>query len=157
MSIITHHNAEAVAGAQAVAYAVAKLATGEANPSALLDEVVAFIGQCEVARNLARAKELLAADTPTAEALAVLGTSGYVVHTVASAFYCFLRTPRNFERTVIAAVMGGRDTDTVAAIAGAISGAHNGVGGIPKRWLEGVEDAERLADLARKIYLLQER
>ena len=157
VSIITHRNAEAVAGAQAVAYAVAKLATGKANPSALLDEVVAFIGRCEVARSLARAKELLAADTPTAEALAVLGTSGYVVHTVASAFYCFLRTPRNFERTVIAAVMGGRDTDTVAAIAGAISGAHNGVGGIPKRWLEGVEDAERLADLARKIYLLQER
>ena len=116
--------------------------------------VVDFIGPCRVADNLVRAGELLATLTPTAGALAALGTSGYVVHTVASAFYCFLKTPDDFEETVISAVMGGHDTDTTGAVAGAIAGAHQGLDGIPARWLTGVEDRDRLERLAREIYTI---
>jgi ADP-ribosylglycohydrolase len=31
-----------------------------------------------------------------------LGTSGYMVHTLASALYCFLRMPNDFEETIAA-------------------------------------------------------
>ncbi len=149
---ITHLHPEALKGGLAVAYAVAQLVTGEVALDSLLDDIVAFVGECEVTRNVARARELLAAGTPTDRALEALGTSGYVVHTVASALYCFLRTPNDFEETVIAAVMGGGDTDTTGAVAGAISGAFNGLEGIPRRWLEGVEERERIERLAGEIH-----
>jgi ADP-ribosylglycohydrolase len=40
-----------------------------------------------------------------------------------------------FEDTVLGAVNIGRDTDTIAAIAGAICGASNGIQAIPERWV----------------------
>lgn len=153
-SIITHNNAEAVAGAAAVAYAVARLVTGEADTRTLLPETAAFVGDSEVARNLEQARSLLSADTPTGDAVFVLGTSGYVVETVASALYCFLRTPDDFMTTVASAVMGGGDTDTTAAIAGAISGAYNGVLNMPRHLVERVEDSEALQELGRAIHRL---
>jgi len=154
VSVITHAHPEAVAGAQAVAYAVVQLATRRAEPSAILADTLAFIGPGEVADNLRRAGELLAVGTSTSEALARLGNTGWVVHTIASSFFCFLKTVEDFEATVVAAVMGGGDTDTIAAIAGALSGAHNSASGIPARWLEGVEDRERLTELARGLHRL---
>jgi ADP-ribosyl-[dinitrogen reductase] hydrolase len=151
---ITHRNPEALAGGLAVAYAVARLATAQTQPTALIEEMVAFIGDSEVARNLQRAQRLLDSDVPAPDALATLGTSGYVVHTVGSAFYCFVRTPGNFKQTLIEAVMAGHDTDTTGAVAGALSGAHNGLQGILQRWLDQVEDREHIEGLAREISAL---
>lgn len=153
-SVITHDNSEAVAGASAVAYSIARLVSGQVDMGALLPEVVAFVGDSQVARNLERAQSLLSADTPADQAVTVLGTSGYVVETVASALYCFLNTPADFMTTVSAAVMGGGDTDTVAAIAGAISGAYNGVSDMPEHLVGKVEDSVRLQELGREIYRL---
>lgn len=156
-AIITHNNDEAVAGSRAVNYFISRGVTssgfGSANPE-LIDDCVAFIGDCEVARNLRRAKDLLAEGMPSGTALQVLGTGGYVVETIASAVYCFLKTPQSFEQTVIAAVMGGGDTDTTAAVAGAISGAWNGTWNIPRRWVETVEASDEFRELAGKLYTL---
>ena len=153
-SIITHNNSEALAGATAVAYAIARLVSGEFDEETFLPEIAAFVGASEVARNLEQAQSLFSSRTPTDEALAVLGTSGYVVETVASALYCFLRTPGDFMTTVASAVMGGGDTDTTGAIAGAISGAYNGVPNVPQHLVEEVEDTERLQKLGQAIYRL---
>jgi ADP-ribosyl-[dinitrogen reductase] hydrolase len=151
---VTHDNREAVAGAQAVAFTVARAASGDLDPSSLISDTTDFIGPCEVAERLRMAAGFLQADMETGEALARLGTSGYVVETVASAFYSFLRTPLDFEETVCAAVEGGLDADTTGAIAGAISGSFNGVGSIPSRWREGVEAADEILALAEGIFAL---
>jgi len=153
-SIITHNNPEAVAGATAVAYVIARLVTGDLDEETLLADSADFVGESEVARNLFKAQGLLSSNTPTEEALAMLGTSGYVVETVASALYCFLRTPADFVTTVSSAVMGGGDTDTTAAVAGAISGAYNGLSNLPAHLVEQVEDSERLKQLSRAIFHL---
>jgi len=153
-SVITHNNPEAVAGATAVAYAIARLVSGEVDKEAFLPEIATFVGDSEMARNLEQAQGLLSTGTPTEEALAVLGTSGYVVETGASALYCFLRTPGNFMTTVASAVKGGGDTDTIAAIAGAISGAYNGVASMPQHLVEQVEDSMKLQELGQDIYRL---
>jgi ADP-ribosylglycohydrolase len=42
----------------------------------------------------------------------------------------------NFEDAVLGAVNIGRDTDTIAAIAGAICGAFHGIQSIPERWVK---------------------
>ncbi len=154
ISIITHDNSEAVAGATAVAYAIARLVSNGVDEEALLQAIAAFVGESHVAQHLEKAQSLLDADTPSEDALAALGTTGYVVETVASALYCFLRTPSDFLTTVSAAVRGGGDTDTIAAIAGAISGAYNGIANMPQRLVGQVEDSNSLQELGGAIYRL---
>jgi ADP-ribosylglycohydrolase len=153
-SIITHHNPEAVAGATAVAYVIARLVTGGLNETGLLVDAAEFVGASEVARNLLQAQSLLSSNTSTDVALETLGTGGYVVETVASALYCFLRSPSDFVNTVSSAVLGGGDTDTTAAVAGAISGAYNGLHLLPAQLVAQVEDSKRLQDLGRAIFRL---
>jgi ADP-ribosylglycohydrolase len=46
-----------------------------------------------------------------------------------------------FEDAVLGAVNVGRDTDTIAAIAGAICGSSQGVGVIPERWMRRISSA----------------
>ncbi len=149
--VITHRNPEAIKGGLAVAYAVARLASG-AGPEGLLEEVCEFVGPSRVAENLRKAGELLKRGIEPEQALEILGTGGYVVETVASAFYCFLRTPEDFAASVVTAVMGGYDTDTTAAVTGALSGAFNGISGMPGRWVERVEKSDYIKKLARAIY-----
>ncbi|MFA6447843.1 MAG: ADP-ribosylglycohydrolase family protein [bacterium] len=154
-AIITHNNEEAVAGSRAINFFVARGVCQndlkEASP-ALIDECVKFIGPCKVAERLALAKKLLLEGVATGAAIHTLGTGGYVVETVASAVFCFLKTPGDFETTAISAVMGGEDADTTAAVAGAISGAWNGTWGIPLRWIERVEDSAEIRSIAGKLF-----
>jgi ADP-ribosyl-[dinitrogen reductase] hydrolase len=151
-SIITHHNPEAVAGATAVAYAIARVVTGDLDGAALLADAAEFVGSSGVARNLVQAQRLLLDGTPAGVALETLGTGGYVVETVPSAMYCFLWTPRDFVTTVSSAILGGGDADTTGAVAGAISGAYNGLHHLPPDLVSQVEDSQRLQDLGRAIF-----
>jgi ADP-ribosylglycohydrolase len=151
-SIMTHKHPETISGAIAVAFMVARAATGELNTDTIIDEVMELIGPGAVANNLQTAKRLLSADVSTESALEEIGTSGWVVHTVAAAAYCFLKTPNDFERSVIAAVMGGDDADTTGAVTGGISGAYNGVEAIPERWRTKVERGPEIEDLARELW-----
>jgi ADP-ribosylglycohydrolase len=157
VAVITHDNPEAVAGGRAVAYAVAGGVRGDLDPASLIAQTIAFIGPCRVAERLEQAARFLESGMYVAEALARLGTGGYVVETVASAFFCFLRTPDDFEETAMRAVEGGMDADTTGAVAGAISGAYNGLAAIPERWRHGVEGAEEILTLAEGICALASR
>ncbi len=151
--VITHNNSEAVAGALAVAYLVAKAVRNEMHPDTAIQDTINFIGPCKVSEKLQRAGKLLNSDATPEKATETLGTSGYVVETVASAVFCFLYSPEDFYTTIVNAVEGGKDSDTTAAVAGAISGSYNGIKGIPEDWLENVENSNGLQDLANKLYL----
>lgn len=151
-AVITHDNPEAIAGSQAVAFAVSLAARGNLVPDSLIRDTVSFIGPCAVSERLQLAARFLDKGMGVEEALARLGTSGYVVETVASAFFCLMRTPEDFEETVSRAVGGGLDADTTGAIAGAISGALNGLDAIPPRWREGVEASTEILELADGIF-----
>ncbi|CCQ74949.1 ADP-ribosylglycohydrolase family protein [Magnetospira sp. QH-2] len=60
-----------------------------------------------------------------------LGIPPYVVGSVLWALYSFLRSPDDFRETLRTAVIVGGDVDTTGAMAGAISGARNGLDQIP--------------------------
>ncbi|MEW6586097.1 MAG: ADP-ribosylglycohydrolase family protein, partial [Nitrospirota bacterium] len=68
------------------------------------------------------------------------GISGFVISSVLWSLYAFLRTPGDYWQTICTAIGAGGDTDTTAAMAGAISGAHLGIDAIP------VDPAHRLTD-----------
>jgi ADP-ribosylglycohydrolase len=61
----------------------------------------------------------------------------------------------SYREGVLGGVNYGRDSDSIATMTGAISGALNGVSGIPSEWLSTVEKASR-RDFAKSSALLTE-
>lgn len=83
------------------------------------------------------------------------GVKGYINHSVAAALYCWAYSPRDFRRCIENAVRLGGDTDSVAAIAGAICGANLGVNALPSDWLDCLTEWPRnnkwMKSLARSL------
>ncbi|MGW9496164.1 ADP-ribosylglycohydrolase family protein [Streptomyces prasinus] len=96
------------------------------------------------------------------------GNNGWVVHAFQAAWSAIARTPvpelspaggsfptQHLSLALEAAVRAGTDTDTVAAIAGALLGARWGCSGIPLQWQQAVHGwpGHRQADLVRLAVL----
>jgi poly(ADP-ribose) glycohydrolase ARH3 len=85
-----------------------------------------------------------------------LGNSLPAHRSVMTAIACFTTSPNSFEDTVAKAIALGDDTDTLAAMAGALSGAHLGHSAIPDRWVERLEQGPKglayLRELAEKLH-----
>lgn len=150
-SLPTHSSREAKAGAISVAVGVA-LALKEKNPEAILNEAAEYAGREDkrLAEKIILALELR--EKKHREAMEIIGNSYLVYDTVPAALYCFAKYADNFEEAVLAAVNGGGDTDSIAGITGAMSGARNGVNAIPLRWIEPLEDREKIKRLAIRIW-----
>ena len=82
--------------------------------------------------------------------IAVEGEAGYVVHCVEIAFW-FVTHDRTLEEALIFLAQAGGDTDTNAAVAGALLGARYGEAGLPPQWVEQVIGAEGIAQLAEQL------
>lgn len=80
-------------------------------------------------------------------------STGYVIHTLEAAVWCFLNTD-NFRDAIITAVNLGDDADTVGAVTGQIAGAYYGESGIPQEWKDKLYDYDRIRNIA--IQLSQE-
>jgi ADP-ribosylglycohydrolase len=169
-SLVTHLDPRCSAGALAVAGAVSVAAKGGAirneeflgvlaGLTAPVDESVAeaigglqgwgHLPPAEAARRL-HAERLDPASTDEWR-----GISALVTPSVVWSLYAFLRTPDDYWATVCTAIEAGGDTDTMAAIAGAISGARLGAGALPARLVEQLNDRgewgrEPLIELARR-------
>ena len=63
--------------------------------------------------------------------------------TAGAAFQALVR-PGDVETELRRVVSLGGDTDTNAAVAGALLGAREGVGGLPSAWLERLRDADAI-------------
>ena len=78
-------------------------------------------------------------------------SQGHVLVALQNAFYQLLHAP-SLEEGLVRTVMGGGDTDTNAAVAGALLGAAYGLAAIPQGWREAVltcRPAEGLAGVRR--------
>jgi ADP-ribosylglycohydrolase len=93
--------------------------------------------------SVARALEA-AADAPPAD---FQTQQGWVLIALQNAFFRLLHQP-NLEEGVVATVMAGGDTDTNAAIAGALLGAVHGRDAVPTRWRSAVLTCRASGDYA---------
>ncbi len=159
---LTHDDVKAEQGSLAVALAASRAAaSGVAglNPQGILDFIRERIREPELARRLDAAAEHLEKRAEPGDFAFSLGlgngVSAYILDTVPAALYCWLRYPRDYRAAVESAVRLGGDTDTVAAITGALCGAGTGVGGMPEEWLSGVIERPRsiawMRDLAAAL------
>jgi len=79
------------------------------------------------------------------------GVSGYIYRTVPVALHAWLSHPRDVRAAVGAVVRCGGDTDTTAAIVGAIVGSGVGSAGVPKDWLNGMWEWPRSVTWMRSL------
>ena len=153
-SQITHSHELGKGGAALQAYAVAlavNLDPGEPlDPRQFLAELDGFIHHEVYRQKLAKVAALLD-EADRANVAAELGNGIEAFNSVPTAIHSFLSHPRSFEEAVLFAVSLGGDTDTIAAMTGAISGAYLGVGSIPERWRMKLENRLYIEELAEKL------
>ena len=147
---ITHNSFEPKMGSVAVALGTALIANGMNDTKRVIEEIIGIIDESIVKDKLLLAVAHLEMKTDPFEALAEIGVNGYVPETVGAAFYC-LGASDNFRDTVVLAVKAGGDTDTTAAIAGAMAGTLYGLDGIPSEYKENVENFELLQGLTEEL------
>jgi len=87
---------------------------------------------------------------------ATLGTGIAAHEGVPMALYCFLRHPNSYADVIHHAVFIGGDTDTIASMAGAVSGAHLGADSFPTDLRLAIREetysADAFRDLADQLY-----
>jgi poly(ADP-ribose) glycohydrolase ARH3 len=72
---------------------------------------------------------------------------GVAAHeSVPAAIWAFLTHAKDAEKVIVQAANMGGDTDTIAAMAGAMAGAYHGASALPRRWLDGLENGEKGRD-----------
>lgn len=167
-SIITHKDKKSIAGALAIATAINHLLT---KPKIETDELLTTISENtatsnqEFARDIRGIKDLLSLKEDEAiEIIVEKAQQGihkgswcgritpYVVPTVLLALHNFLRHPTDYGKAVTASILTGGDTDTTAAITGALSGTHNGTQVIPKHLRQGAHNSKYIHQLAKDLY-----
>jgi ADP-ribosylglycohydrolase len=175
-SLVTHNTSVALAGAAAVAAAVSAALDSTATAAtervaAATDAAVAaaalgserghWVAGADVAARIRWAAALVSgqsAPTVAAEAIySLVGTSVATQESVPAAFAVLSAVPEDpWEACLLAASLGG-DTDTIAAMAGAIGGAAHGLSAFPPPAVA-VIDAQGLglADLADSLLALRQ-
>lgn len=138
---LTHTDPRAIEGALFVAeVAASALRAGpSASPSALLAESAALLTVPSLQRAVEEGLDAAERELPLSTAAAELGTSGFIVHSLAVCTYCFARGGSPMESIRDAIRMGG-DTDSHAAIVGGWLGAMHGAEVFPSALVGAIHD-----------------
>jgi len=158
---ITHTDARAEQAALVVAWSAHLSATGASVPHLVATHIANELGEtaAEMVALVRRSAASVEAGQPT-EAFAVdlklaRGVTGFVMHTVPVVLHAWLSFPEDYASAVRSVIGCGGDTDTTAAIVGAIVGARVGVEGIPETWRAGLAEWPRnlrwMARLGREL------
>ena len=78
----------------------------------------------------------------------VYGMPCAIYHMLPAAYYLSARFHDDFESAVLHAINGGGQNLARAMLTGALTGAQTGLSGIPRRFIDGLEDKEALLELA---------
>nr|WP_236053059.1 ADP-ribosylglycohydrolase family protein [Streptomyces musisoli] len=131
------HEGEGIYGGQAVAAGVAAAMTGASVPVVIAAALAVVPDDSWTARSLRRAVAVAHLGERAVRSAVVIG--GYpwtdlAPEAVALAFGAYAAADGDFREAVLTAVNMGRDADTTAAVAGALSGATQGLSAIPPDW-----------------------
>ena len=130
---ITHVHAVCQQANALYALAIAHAIRHGVDAQILYEQIVVWADDMEVDASLRDAVNA-AADSPPADYVQL---AGWVLVAFQNALWQLLRA-ENLERAIVDTVMRGGDTDTNAAIAGALLGAVWGRAAIPDRWVKRV-------------------
>ncbi|RLE73003.1 MAG: hypothetical protein DRJ37_01470 [Thermoprotei archaeon] len=151
--IVTHSHPLGIEGCLLQAYAIS-LALKSIDKEKILNELLKLARHNVYLRKLSQIEKLLKKKADLKEAVHVLGNFSSAPDSMPLALYLFLKN-NGFENTIIDAIRCGGDTDSIAAMAGALAGAYYGYESIPRRLVEKLEDKDKILELARKLWKLK--
>jgi ADP-ribosylglycohydrolase len=130
---VTHTDSRAVEGA----VFVANVCAFDGDARARIDAARAVLDEPRLATVVDRALALHAQGATVLEAARVLGSTGFIEHTLALAVFAFVAHGDGALDAMLAALYAaGGDTDTIGAIVGGWYGARAGRDAIEPRWIE---------------------
>jgi ADP-ribosylglycohydrolase len=141
---VTHVDRRAVEGARYVAElaALCVRAGRHDERERLVIAASSVLEEPSLLEAISRARRLAASHLDAGDAARVLGCSGFVVHSLGMATFCFLTRGADPLAALEEVVRAGGDTDSNAAIVGAWVGALHGEGRLPPALLEALHDAD---------------
>lgn len=152
-SRLTHTDPRAEAGALAVAVAAHHASRGL--PDTYLSSMERLLEPGDLRMLLQNAVASVEAGDTTDAFAASIGAgqrvTGYVNQTVPVAVHAWLSFPSDYKSAVLAVIRCGGDTDTTAAITGAIVGAAVGTSGIPVEWLLALAEWPRTVNWMQRL------
>jgi poly(ADP-ribose) glycohydrolase ARH3 len=155
-SLITHSHILGIEGAALQAYAVA-LAVTE-NPDKQLDSqyfisrLLDFTSEDVYRYKIKKFATLLEYPDDRQAVVQELGHGIEAFNSVPTAIFSFVAHPGDFVSTIVYAISLGGDTDTIATMAGAISGAYLDINEIPFEWKEKLENRHYILNLADRLW-----
>jgi ADP-ribosylglycohydrolase len=151
---ITHGHPSGYLTAGFLAEMVCRLIEGETLRKSMetaMTSLRMFRGHEETLGMLNKAIELAGGKQAVIEAIPMIGEGWVGDEALAIALLCALRFEKDFRKGVVAAVNHGGDSDSTGSIAGAILGARLGLRGIPRNWVERVENRDKILRIADKL------
>lgn len=147
---VTHTHPAAIAGAVTVAALLSATVYGAPDPLALAMKTAAA-EDTELGTRIKQAISLQEEGISLEAALPVIGSDVSVYQTVPIAFFLMGRYDASENLLYVAANVGG-NTDTIAFICGAYTGARYGATALPSDLLAGLENREMIDGLARALF-----
>jgi len=129
-AMITHPHVACQDANAVFVVALKRAITTRSTPRELYEYTLRWAERAELDESVLARVKLASTEAPTEG-------RGWVLIGLQAAFYALLHTP-NLEEAVSWAISIGHDTDTNAAIVGALVGACYGLNSIPKRWVSAV-------------------
>jgi ADP-ribosylglycohydrolase len=90
-------------------------------------------------------ENILSSDISLFEESSIRSSPAYVVYTLESVLWCFLRG-NSYRESVLTSINLGGDTDTIGALVGGLSGLVYGMEGIPDEWVNSIVKREEIID-----------
>jgi poly(ADP-ribose) glycohydrolase ARH3 len=157
-AVVTHAHPLAADGAAVQALAVALAARLNRSAPVAVDRfgasITAHVREPEFRAALRQVCVLVRQRAAPEEVAATVGNDVTALGSVPAALTAFLRCPDDPREAVRFAICVGGDTDTIAAMTGALSGARCGEAELPALWTDRLEEGQRLRAVATALAAL---
>jgi poly(ADP-ribose) glycohydrolase ARH3 len=159
-SRITHSHPLGQEGAALQAFAVALAMGSEHDESFNAGKFLSRLtelSQQETYKKKLESAGILLDEADKTKIISELGNSVEAFNSVPTAIYSFLTHYDSFKAAVLFGASLGGDTDTIAAMTGAISGAYLGIESVSNKWRIKLENQLYIEELAAVLYDMWER
>jgi len=126
--------------AEQAAVAIARFARAAEPPEAVIEAIADVTLRARTQRALVAAREHADLEALRGALSFERGVTGFVNDTLPAVVFCWQRWPHEPAAAIENAIRLGGDTDTVAALVGALVGAGAGPRAFPERWVAGIRD-----------------
>lgn len=150
---LTHRHGEALDGAAMLCGAIAQALEGggDPDPATFLAHLAPHVMSGEFRGRLQLVQAAVHRRLAPAGLADCLGNDVSARGSVPIAVALFLLHPNDPEAAITSAIAVGGDTDTIAAMTGALAGARCGAGQLPSPWLARLEDGSALERLGDRL------